>query len=108
MAELNELRLAVFTSKTCPTCAWLKKSGVLEKFAAAQPEIEITYVDGDSLKGSKWADELKISKWPFLAMTKKGEAKARAAISQPAFMKLTNLEALVKKAIENIDAGKTL
>lgn len=108
MADLNDLRLAVFTSKTCGTCAWLKSSGVLEKFAEKYPAIEITRVDGDTPKGSKWADDLGIRGWPFLAMTKKGETKARAAIANPASMKAPNLDALVKKAIENIDAGKTL
>jgi thiol-disulfide isomerase/thioredoxin len=48
-AERDEssVRMLVFTASWCPACRQLERSGILEKFSAAHPQVDVERVDID-------------------------------------------------------------
>lgn len=101
------MRLVLFTSKVCGACIALKKAGVLEKFAAAHPEVEVVdycvadehgdIPDGSEYeKNDKLADEYEIDELPTMVIeTPDGGELIR--VENPMQMKLPKLEEIYAK-----------
>lgn len=101
------MRLVMFTSKVCGACIALKKMGVLDKFAAAHPEVEVVDYsvadeNGDVPDGSEYdkndllADQYEIEELPTLVLeTPDGGELVR--IENPVMMKLPKLEEIYAK-----------
>jgi thiol-disulfide isomerase/thioredoxin len=110
------MRLVTFTSKVCGACVMMKRAGVLEKFAAAHPEVELVDYcvadeNGETPEGSEYeendklADEYDISHLPTLIFeTPDGGELIR--IENPMLLKLPKLEEIYAKQKALLEAKR--
>jgi glutaredoxin len=100
-ATKRDLRMLVFTSKTCGHCIELKKSGLIGEFKKKHPEVEVVELDGDSGEAYLYADALKIEGFPWIGAVSKLRGAKLANLADAPTME--RLEKMIEKAIEKLN-----
>jgi thiol-disulfide isomerase/thioredoxin len=108
------MKLMKFGAVWCGACVAMKKSGALEKFAAAHPEVEVEDIIGDydvygeeieNEKAAK-AEKFDVQALPTLIFTDLDENTVYA--EDTGGMSLAMLEKLYAKAVKKYEAEKPM